>query len=125
MGKLIFFVDDDKMIINLLEYTFQSRQHFNVKSFLSGEDCVASMDLNPDIIVLDHNMSGSGESQMDGLETLEKIREINKEVPIIVLTGYGSEELLTRFMNKGAKRFLTKDDYFIDHLIETISQVLN
>lgn len=124
MGKLIFFVDDDKMIINLLEYTFQSRQQFMVKSFYSGEECVAALDMKPDIIVLDHNLSSVNDEKMDGLQTLEKIRSIDSHVPIIVLTGYGSDELLSKFMNKGAKRFLTKDDYFIDSLIETINQVV-
>ena len=125
MGKLIFFVDDDRMIINLLEYTFQSRQQYDVKSFFSGEDCIAAMDMHPDVIVLDHNLSGEHHNRMDGLETLERIRKLDAEVPIIVLTGHGSDELLARFMSKGAKRFLTKDDYFIDSLMETIQQLLN
>ena len=38
--KLVFFVDDDKMIINLLEYTFKSRQGIEVKTFFSGEECL-------------------------------------------------------------------------------------
>ena len=125
MSKLIFFVDDDKMIINLLEYTFQSRQQYSVKSFLSGEACIEALDKEPDLIVLDHNLSGPGENNMNGLQTLEKIKAIREDIPIIVLTGYGNDELLKRFMEKGAKRFLTKDDYFIDSLIESIDQVLN
>lgn len=124
MNKLIFFVDDDKMIINLLEYTFQSRHQYDVKSFQSGEACIESMDLNPDLVVLDHILTGPGETSMNGLETLEKLKEINKELPVIVLTGYGNDELLAEFMEKGASRFLTKDDYFIDSLIETIGEVI-
>ena len=124
MSKLIFFVDDDKMIINLLEYTFQSRQYYTVRSFLSGEECIAALEEGPDLIVLDHNLSGPGENKMDGLQTLEEIRKSNGEVPVIVLTGYGDEELLERFMKGGASRFLTKDDYFIDSLIESIDQVI-
>ena len=123
MNKLIFFVDDDKMIINLLEYTFHSRQQYEVKSFHSGEDCLAAMSQNPDLIVLDHILDGD-ENSMNGMETLEKIKEINNDLPVIVLTGFGNDELLAKFMEKGAARFLTKDDYFIDSLIETIGEVL-
>lgn len=125
MNKLIFFVDDDKMIINLLEYTFQSREQYDVKSFHSGEDCLDAMNLNPDLIVLDHILEGDGVTNLDGMGTLEKIKEINKDIPVIVLTGYGNDELLAEFMEKGAVRFLTKDDYFIDSLIETIQEVLH
>ncbi len=124
MSKLIFFVDDDKMIINLLEYTFQSREQYDVKSFHTGEECLESLDANPDLIVLDHILAGKDEGSMNGMETLEKIKTINKDVPVIVLTGYGNDELLAEFMEKGAARFLTKDDYFIDSLIDTIGEVL-
>lgn len=125
MNKLIFFVDDDKMIINLLEYTFQSREQYDVKSFNTGEECLKSLDRNPDLIVLDHILAGGEDNSINGMETLEKIKAINKEVPVIILTGHASDELLAEFMDKGASRFLTKDDYFIDSLIETIGEVLH
>jgi len=125
MGKLIFFVDDDKMILNLLEYTFQSRKHYVVKTYLSGEECLENLSLKPDLIVLDHILSASKEGQMDGLATLKKINHLNLEIPVIILTGHGDDELLSEFMANGATRFLTKDDYFIDSLIESIEQIFN
>lgn len=125
MGKLIFFVDDDKMILNLLEYTFQSRKNYNVKTFLSGEDCLKNLSQNPDLIVLDHVLSGSKEGQMDGMDTMKMINQQNPDIPVIILTGYGDDELLAEFMASGATRFLTKDDYFIDSLIDAIGQIIN
>lgn len=125
MSKLIFFVDDDKMIINLLEYTFQSRQQYEVMSFESGEECLQALSRKPDIIVLDHQLSGVDENRMDGLETLEKIKDYNRDIPVIVLTGFGTDELYQRFIKKGAEKFLTKDDYFIDSLIDIIDDIIN
>lgn len=125
MNKLIFFVDDDKMILNLLEYTFQSREQYDVRTFHSGEEVLESMNKNPDLIVLDHILAGGEGESMNGMETLVKIKEINPDVPVVILTGHASDELLAEFMNKGAARFLTKDDYFIDSLIETIGEVLH
>jgi CheY-like chemotaxis protein len=124
MNKLIFFVDDDKMIINLLEYTFHSKSQYLVKSFISGEECVNAMEENPDLIVLDHQLSPAGEGKMDGIETLKKIRKISPDIPVIVLTAYGSDDLYNKFIDAGARRFLTKDDYFIDVLMESIGEVL-
>lgn len=125
MSKLIFFVDDDKMIINLLEYTFHSRSQYKVKSFISGEDCVEAMEEHPDLIVLDHQLSTGGDAKMDGVETLEKVRQISPHVPVIVLTAHGSDELYKRFIDAGAEKFLTKDDFFVDALMESIGEVLN
>lgn len=125
MSKKIFFVDDDKMIINLLEYTFQSRQQYEVKSFESGEECIEALDLNPDLIVLDHYLSSNDDEKMDGMQTLEKIKAINPKLPIVVLTGKGSDKLSQEFLSKGAAGYLTKDDYFIDSLFDTINKVLD
>ncbi len=125
MSKLIFFVDDDKMIINLLEYTFHSQSQYKVKSFISGEECVDALKEHPDLIVLDHQLSRTDESKMDGIDTLTKIRKMSPDIPVIVLTAHGSDDLYRRFIAAGANRFLTKDDYFIDVLIDSIGEVLN
>lgn len=124
MSKLIFFIDDDKMILNLLEYTFQARQDYNVVSFLTGEECLENLDQEPSLIVLDHILASGGNNTMNGLETLKEIRKVNKEIPVVILTGQGDDELLSEFMENGANRYLTKDDFFIDSLIETIQQVI-
>jgi DNA-binding response OmpR family regulator len=124
MNRLIFFIDDDKMILNLLEYTFQSRQDYNVITFQTGEDCLKNLDQDPKLIVLDHILAGPGEDRLNGLDTLKEIRKRNKDVPVVILTGQGDDTLLSEFMENGANRYLTKDDFFIDSLIETIQQVI-
>jgi DNA-binding response OmpR family regulator len=125
MNKKIFFVDDDKMILNLLEYTFQSRQDYQVITFQTGEECLKNLKQAPRLIVLDHILSGPGEERLSGLETLIEIRKKDKDVPVVILTGQGDDTLLYEFMENGASRYLTKDDFFIDSLIETIQQVIN
>ncbi len=74
-NKLIFFVDDDKMMLNLMEYTFKCRDGFDVQSFFSGESCLEHLGEKPSLIVLDYYL-GEGESTaMSGLDTLKKINE--------------------------------------------------
>jgi len=124
MGKKIFFVDDDKMILNLLEYTFQSRHEYEVITFQKGEDCLENLDQKPSLIVLDHILASPEEELLSGLETLIEIRKKDAEVPVVILTGQGDDSLLSEFMENGADRYLTKDDFFIDSLMETIQQVL-
>ena len=125
MNKLIFFVDDDKMIINLLEYTFQSRQQYRVMTFNSGEDCIASLDYRPDIIVLDYMLSVADDKRFSGIETLERIKKSYADLPVIMLTGHGDDALEKLAGEKGAERYLTKDDYFIDTLVDVIEDCLN
>lgn len=124
MNRLIFFVDDDKMILNLLEYTFQSRQDYQVVCFQTGEECLENLHQNPKLIVLDHVLTSTEQGKLSGLDTLKEIRKLDKEIPVVILTGQGDEQLLSEFMDEGADRYLTKDDFFIDSLIETIQQVI-
>ena len=124
MNMPIFFIDDDKVILNLMEFTFQSRHDYDVICYTTGEECLENLHLNPRLIVLDHILSGVGEKKLNGLDTLKEIRKVNKEIPVVILTGQGDDTLLTEFMENGASRYLTKDDYFIDSLIETIQQVI-
>jgi two-component system, OmpR family, response regulator len=119
-SKLIFFVDDDKMMLNLMEYTFKCREGFEVKSFYSGEECLANLNLNPSLIVLDYYL-GEGESKvMSGLDTLKKIHEKSCDIPVVILSREKDKALISKFMQYGAMQYVIKDDFFINTLIETV-----
>lgn len=120
MDRLIFFVDDDKMMLNLMEYTFKCREGFEVKSFFSGEECIKHLYLKPRLIVLDYYMGTDEETAMTGLDTLKKINELNQEVPVIILSREKDKDTIAEFKKEGAIRYVVKDDYFIDTLIESI-----
>ncbi len=124
MEKLVFFVDDDKMILNLLEYTIKNMQEFDVRTFQSGEECIKNLELHPDLIILDHVFKSEGHNSLNGLETLNEIRKINNEIPVVILTSNEDEELRQQFRNSGASGFIPKNDYFIDVLMETIREKL-
>jgi DNA-binding response OmpR family regulator len=117
--KLVFFVDDDKMILNLLEYTFKSRAGIQVKTFFSGEECLENMHLKPNLVVLDH-LFPEDTGQLSGLDVIKKMRMADKDVSIIVLSSQQDDELIPEFLKVGAKQYISKDDYFIDALIESI-----
>jgi DNA-binding NtrC family response regulator len=122
MDRLIFFVDDDKMMLNLMEYTFKCRDGFEVKSFFSGEECIKHMHLNPELIVLDYYMGTDEENAMTGLDTLRKINSLKQEVPVIILSREKDKDTIAEFKKEGAMRYVVKDDYFIDTLIESIER---
>jgi len=120
MGKLVFFVDDDKMILNLLEYTLKNRQNFEVKTFFTGEECIAQLGQNPDLIVLDYNFKSNGTPGKNGLDILREIKDLKNHLPIIILTSQEDEKLAKDFISSGATQYILKNDYFIDTLMEAI-----
>jgi DNA-binding response OmpR family regulator len=122
--KLIFIVDDDKVILNLLEYTFRSLEGYEVKTFYSGEDCLKNLDLKPDLIVLDHIFSLCGQTNMTGLDTLKELRKTDQTTPVIILSSQDDTSLVHEFIMNGAAKYITKKDYFIDTLIESVLKVM-
>jgi DNA-binding NarL/FixJ family response regulator len=120
--KLIFFVDDDRMMLNLMEYTFKCKDGYDVKSYFSGEECIENLKLKPNLIVLDYILGENDSKVMSGLDTLKKINERNNKIPVIILSREKNENLIRKFIEYGAKRYVIKDDFFIDTLIETIDE---
>jgi DNA-binding response OmpR family regulator len=125
MNKLIFFVDDDKMILNLLDYTFKGRDNYEVKTFRTGEECLAAMNEKPSLIVLDHNFVIDNTHFATGLEILKEIRKIDNIVDIIMLSGEDSEIVIENYAKCGVTKFIIKNSFFIDSLIDSIKNVLN
>jgi DNA-binding NarL/FixJ family response regulator len=121
-NKLIFFVDDDKMMLNLMEYTFKCRDGFDVRSYFSGEECLENLFLQPSMIVLDYYLGEGETTAMSGLDTLKKINESNKNIPVVILSREKDKTLISQFMNFGAMQYVIKDDFFINTLIETVEQ---
>ena len=121
-SRLIFFVDDDKMMLNLMEYTFKCRDGYEVKSYFSGEECVENLHLNPDLIILDYYLGDVDSKSMSGMDTLAEITRINKDLDVIILSREKNPDLIKKFIQKGAKQYVIKDDYFIDTLIDTIEK---
>jgi len=124
MSKLIYFVDDDKMILNLLEYTINNRQGYEVRTFISGEECLKHLDANPQLIVLDHLFNSQDNKAMNGLEILKNIRSKNKNIPVIILSGKGNDNLAAEYIRNGANQYIPKNDYFVDILMQTIDKLM-
>ena len=124
MAKLIFFVDDDKIILNLLEYTLNIREDWEVKTFYTGEECIRNLELDPDLVVLDHLFKGEDLEPMNGLQILKEIRRRKEDLPVVILTGQNDNSLEEEFLASGALRVIPKNDSFIDVLMETIDEEL-
>ena len=124
MQKLVFFVDDDKMILNLLEYTINNRDDCDIMTFQSVEACLENLTLNPDLIILDHVFKSELDNPLNGLQTLKKIREVRQDIPVVILSSREDQELKDEFLKAGATRYIPKNDYFIDVLMETVDKQL-
>jgi DNA-binding NarL/FixJ family response regulator len=57
---------------------------------------------------------------MTGLDTLRKINTHDSTIPVIILSREKDRGTINEFIKQGAMKYVIKDDYFIDTLIDTI-----
>jgi DNA-binding NtrC family response regulator len=108
---LVFIVEDNEMYSLLLDYTLSHESVCRCMSFKSGEECIANLHLNPMIVILDYNLPG-----MNGIETLRQIRKLNKEVPVVLLTGNEDVDAAREFLNEGVYYYLIKGENTVAEL---------
>ena len=99
----ILVVDDERSIRDMLRMTLEY-EGFEVADVDSGINALKHIDeIRPDAIILDVKMSG-----LDGIETLERLRESHPHIPVVLLTGHGTIETAVEATKKGAFDFLSK-----------------
>lgn len=103
----ILHIEDDPSFADLVS-TFLEREHdaFTVRTEIDPRDALAILEAEPrsvDCIVSDYDMPG-----LDGLTVLERVRETHPELPFILFTGKGSEEIASEAITAGVTDYLQK-----------------
>ncbi|MCL7489781.1 MAG: sigma-54 dependent transcriptional regulator [Desulfobulbaceae bacterium] len=103
MSESILLIDDDASLRRVTEYNLSSAG-FKVISAGSGKEGIeAFRNRQPDLVITDVQLG-----DMDGLELLQQFKEQEPDVPVIVITAYGSIEMAVQAMHLGAFTFITK-----------------
>ena len=89
----LFLVDDDAVFLKSLEIEFLHHTDFTVTTFATGELCLEHLSENPDVIILDYYLSGVDKNAMNGIDTLDKIKAINPDIPIVMLSAQDKIEV--------------------------------
>ncbi len=119
MGKhKILVVDDEHLIRWSLEQNL-NKQGYEVVTAGSGEDALKAIrDEAPDLVLLDIQLPG-----INGLDVLEKAKEIDEEIIVIMITALGVLETAVKAMRMGAYDYISKP-FNLDELAITIKKAL-
>ena len=99
----ILIVDDEELIVRLLSMSLKSDGYQTVSAFSGEQGLEVFKTEYPDIVVTDIKMPG-----MDGLELLKKIKEIDPEKEVIIVTGHGDIDSTIKALQLGASDFINK-----------------
>lgn len=117
----IFLVDDDMLFLKLLELQFKQEGDFIVETFATGELCINNLANLPDIIILDYHLDGIDKSAINGIETLDKIKAFNAEIPVIILSSQDKIEVAINCMHHTALDYVVKSETAFMRIKKTIT----
>ncbi len=99
----IIFVDDDVVTGRVMKRNCDNA-NYTCSVYQNGQDCLSAFkESSADIVITDLRMP-----KMNGFELLSELREIDENIPVLVMTGYSSVENAVEAMKRGATDFIKK-----------------
>ena len=119
----LFLVDDDAVFLKSLEIDFLERADFTIETFATGELCMANLSHDPDIIILDYYLDGIDPTAMNGIETLDKIKAYNQDIPVVILSSQDKIEVAVNCMHHRAFDYVVKSETAFVRLQQIITTI--
>jgi signal transduction histidine kinase/CheY-like chemotaxis protein len=118
-GKIILLADDEEMLSDLLAELLESKD-YNVIKVSSGQEVlrVLTEEIKVDLLIIDYNMPG-----MSGLETIEEIRKLQIDLPVILSSGLAD---IGEEIDPGKYKIasLVQKPYEFELMLETIQKII-
>ncbi len=104
MPERILAVDDEPDMLRLLTMIMKEKTPYEITTTNNPLEALELVKRGGfDLIIADLKMPG-----LDGMELLDSIKRIHEDIPVIIITAYGTVEAAVETMNKGGFDFITK-----------------
>ena len=121
----IFLVDDDALFLKSLEIQFLEHADFAIETHATGELCVENLSQNPDVIILDYFLDAIDKNAMNGIETLDKIKILNPDIPVIMLSAQDKIDVAINCMHHKAFDYVVKSETAFMRLQKIITTIFS
>jgi two-component system, LuxR family, response regulator FixJ len=117
--SMIYVVDDDYDVRTSLRFLLET-EGFEVRTFRSGTALLASSTWRrADCLVVDYKMA-----EIDGLELVHRLRRLDINTPIVLITGYPDENISAKATSAGVRQVLLKPNLGIN-LVDCVRNAIN
>jgi DNA-binding NtrC family response regulator len=119
MPQRILVIDDELDMLMLLRMIIEDNTNYEVETTNNPSEALKLLtEKDYNLVISDLKMPG-----MDGIELFDELREIKPDIPVVIMTAYGSLETSEDAMKKGVADFITKP-FRKDSILFTINRVL-
>ena len=101
----VLIIDDEKDICFLISEILKDEKYTTYSAQNSTEAIANFNKYKPNLVILDVWLSNS---KLDGIEILKEFKNINKNIPVIIISGHGTVDLAVSAIKNGAYDFLEK-----------------
>ena len=115
---VIFVVEDNVIYQSLIAKELETLST-NIHFYTNGESCILELDKHPTVIVLDYNLDGP----MNGLDTLQRVRDVNPDVYVILFSSQKGLNTKEIFLQYGTFDFLEKNSLSLRTLRQMVDCV--
>jgi len=119
----LFLVDDDAVFLKSLQIEFLQHADFEIETYSTGELCMQSLSHQPDVIILDYQLDGIDKTAMNGMQTLDKIKAINPDIPVVMLSSQDKIDVAINCMHHRAFDYVVKSETAFVRLQKIISTI--
>ena len=119
----LFLVDDDAVFLKSLQIEFLEHANFVIETYATGELCIKHLSNQPDVIILDYHLDGIDKTAMNGVETLDKIKKNNPDIPVIMLSSQDKIDVAINCMHHRAFDYVVKSETAFMRLQKIITSV--
>lgn len=119
MPEKILIVDDEPDMLKLLSLILKEKTPYEVTTTNNPVEAVELAKTGGfDLVITDLKMPG-----LDGLQLLEEVKKRDEDVPVIIITAYGTIDAATEAIEKGGFDFITKP-FKKEQILFTIEKAL-
>ena len=118
--QLVIIEDDDAHFQLIKRAIIKAYPDASIHYFQEAAACLKSIDeINPDLVVADYLLPG-----MNGIEFLKSLNREKRDIPVIIITGQGDENIAIQAMKLGAWDYLVKSGDFFTLIPSVIDKVV-
>jgi len=119
MPEKLLVVDDEPDMLRLLSMIIKEKTPYEVATTNNPLEVLELVKKGEfDLVIADLKMPG-----LDGIELLESLKRFDEDIPVIIITAYGTVEAAVETINKGAFDFITKP-FRKEQILFTIEKAL-
>ena len=104
----VLIADDQPDLLDALRLLLKA-EGIQMEAVTSPEAAIAALEARPyDLLLMDLNYTGDTTSGAEGMDLLSRVQALDKSLPVIVMTGWGSVDIAVEAMRRGVRDFVQK-----------------